>query len=171
MRSSCPCVATAMTGLSIRSANSRATLFAPITVSTTRSRSRPCDDLLHSCSTRAAPRLHRAGVSLRGGAAALQQRGRPSDSRRCLRSRRAVRHCALREGTGAGSGREAVPGPYPRLAGTVGSRRRLTEKGDPSMALVQIIEFRTSDIDRARQVNDEWWRATESKRTVRRHHL
>jgi len=39
------------------------------------------------------------------------------------------------------------------------------------MALVQIIEFRTSDIDRARQVNDEWWRATESKRTVRRHHL
>ena len=36
------------------------------------------------------------------------------------------------------------------------------------MAFVQIIEFRTSDIERARQVNDEWWRATEGKRTVRR---
>jgi hypothetical protein len=36
------------------------------------------------------------------------------------------------------------------------------------MAFVQIIEFRTSDIDKARQVNDEWWRATEGKRTVRR---
>jgi len=36
------------------------------------------------------------------------------------------------------------------------------------MAFVQIIEFRTSDVDRARQVNDEWWRATEGKRTVRR---
>jgi len=36
------------------------------------------------------------------------------------------------------------------------------------MAFVQIIEFRTSDIDRARHVNDEWWRATEGKRTVRR---
>jgi hypothetical protein len=28
------------------------------------------------------------------------------------------------------------------------------------MAFVQIIEFRTSDIERARQINDEWWRAT-----------
>lgn len=36
------------------------------------------------------------------------------------------------------------------------------------MAFVQIIEFRTSDIDRARQIDDEWWRATEGKRTVRR---
>ena len=36
------------------------------------------------------------------------------------------------------------------------------------MAFVQIIEFRTSDLDRARQVDDEWWRATEGKRTVRR---
>jgi hypothetical protein len=36
------------------------------------------------------------------------------------------------------------------------------------MAFVQIIEFRTADSDRARQVNDEWWRATEGKRTVRR---
>jgi O-phosphoseryl-tRNA(Cys) synthetase len=36
------------------------------------------------------------------------------------------------------------------------------------MAFVQIIEFRTSDIDRARQVDEEWWRATEGKRTVRR---
>jgi hypothetical protein len=36
------------------------------------------------------------------------------------------------------------------------------------MAFVQIIEFRTSDIERARQINDEWWRATEGKRTVRR---
>jgi hypothetical protein len=36
------------------------------------------------------------------------------------------------------------------------------------MAFMQIIEFRTTDIDRARRVNDEWWRATEGKRTVRR---
>ena len=36
------------------------------------------------------------------------------------------------------------------------------------MAFMQIIEFRTSDIDRGRKINDEWWRATEGKRTVRR---
>ena len=36
------------------------------------------------------------------------------------------------------------------------------------MAFVQIIEFRISDIEQARQVDDEWWRATEDKRTVRR---
>ena len=36
------------------------------------------------------------------------------------------------------------------------------------MAFMQIIEFRTTDIDSARRVNDEWWRATEGKRTVRR---
>jgi hypothetical protein len=36
------------------------------------------------------------------------------------------------------------------------------------MAFMQIIEFRTADIDRAREVNDEWWRATQGKRTVRR---
>jgi len=36
------------------------------------------------------------------------------------------------------------------------------------MTFVQIIEFRTSDIDRARQIDGEWWRATEGKRTVRR---
>ena len=36
------------------------------------------------------------------------------------------------------------------------------------MAFVQIIEFRTSDIEQARRANEEWWRATEGKRTVRR---
>jgi hypothetical protein len=36
------------------------------------------------------------------------------------------------------------------------------------MTFVQIIEFRTADIDGARQIDDEWWRATEGKRTVRR---
>ena len=36
------------------------------------------------------------------------------------------------------------------------------------MAFIQIIEFRTSDLERARQVDDEWWRATEGKRTVLR---
>jgi hypothetical protein len=36
------------------------------------------------------------------------------------------------------------------------------------MAFMQIIEFRTTDIDRARRINDDWWRATEGKRTVRR---
>lgn len=47
-----------------------------------------------------------------------------------------------------------------------GSRPR--PKGDQPMAFMQIIEFRTSDIDRGRQINDQWWRATEGKRTVRR---
>jgi len=36
------------------------------------------------------------------------------------------------------------------------------------MAFVQIMEFRISDVEQARQVNDEWWRATEGKRTARR---
>jgi hypothetical protein len=36
------------------------------------------------------------------------------------------------------------------------------------MAFVQIIEFGISDVEEARRVNDEWWRATEGKRTVRR---
>ena len=36
------------------------------------------------------------------------------------------------------------------------------------MPCMQIIEFRTSDVERARQVDDDWWRATEGKRTVRR---
>jgi len=36
------------------------------------------------------------------------------------------------------------------------------------MAFVQIIEFRTSDIEGARQIDEEWRRATEGKRTVRR---
>ncbi len=36
------------------------------------------------------------------------------------------------------------------------------------MAFMQIIEFRTSDMEPARQVDDDWWRATEGKRTVRR---
>jgi hypothetical protein len=36
------------------------------------------------------------------------------------------------------------------------------------MAFMQIIEFRASDVDGARQVDEDWWRATEGKRTVRR---
>lgn len=36
------------------------------------------------------------------------------------------------------------------------------------MAFVQIIEFKTSDIDGLRKVDDEWERATEGKRTARR---
>lgn len=36
------------------------------------------------------------------------------------------------------------------------------------MAFIQIIEFRTSSLERTRQVDDDWWRATEGKRTVRR---
>ncbi|HUZ22287.1 MAG TPA: hypothetical protein VMV07_00825 [Streptosporangiaceae bacterium] len=36
------------------------------------------------------------------------------------------------------------------------------------MAFVQIIEFRTSDIEGARQIDEEWRRATEGKRTARR---
>jgi hypothetical protein len=36
------------------------------------------------------------------------------------------------------------------------------------MTFMQIVEFRTSDIESFRQVNDEWWKATEGKRTVRR---
>jgi len=37
-----------------------------------------------------------------------------------------------------------------------------------SMAFVQVIEFNTTDIDSVRQVNEEWRRATEGKRTARR---
>ena len=36
------------------------------------------------------------------------------------------------------------------------------------MAFVQIIEFRTTDIDAARRIDEEWRRATEGKRTARR---
>lgn len=36
------------------------------------------------------------------------------------------------------------------------------------MAFVQIIEFRTSDIEAARQVNQDWLDATDGKRTLRR---
>jgi hypothetical protein len=36
------------------------------------------------------------------------------------------------------------------------------------MAFVQIIEFRTADIDASRRIDEEWRRATEGKRTVRR---
>jgi len=36
------------------------------------------------------------------------------------------------------------------------------------MAFIQIIQFHTADMERARQVDDDWWRATEGKRTVRR---
>jgi len=36
------------------------------------------------------------------------------------------------------------------------------------MAFVQIIEFRTSNIEPTRRINDQWRQATEGKRTVRR---
>jgi hypothetical protein len=36
------------------------------------------------------------------------------------------------------------------------------------MAFVQIIEFRTSNIEPTRQINEQWRQATEGKRTVRR---
>jgi hypothetical protein len=36
------------------------------------------------------------------------------------------------------------------------------------MGFVQIIEFLTTDIEAARRINEEWRRATEGKRTVRR---
>jgi hypothetical protein len=36
---------------------------------------------------------------------------------------------------------------------------------------MQIIEFRTADIEKARQVDEQWRRATEGKRTVRREML
>src|SRR6266567_9463579 len=36
------------------------------------------------------------------------------------------------------------------------------------MAFVQVIEFNTADIDAIRQIDEEWRRATEGKRTVRR---
>ena len=64
------------------------------------------------------------------------------------------------------SGRRALLEPYRRRAGTAGSRLLL--KGNQATAFVQIIEFRTSDIEQARRADDEWWRATEGKRTVRR---
>ena len=36
------------------------------------------------------------------------------------------------------------------------------------MAFMQIIEFRTSDIEELRRINEEWRQATEGKRTARR---
>jgi hypothetical protein len=36
------------------------------------------------------------------------------------------------------------------------------------MAFMQIIEFRTADIDAARHIDEDWRLATEGKRTVRR---
>lgn len=36
------------------------------------------------------------------------------------------------------------------------------------MAFVQIIEFRTSQMEEARRIDEEWRRATEGKRTARR---
>jgi len=36
------------------------------------------------------------------------------------------------------------------------------------MGFVQIIEFRTKDLDAVRKMDDEWWAATEGKRTLRR---
>ena len=36
------------------------------------------------------------------------------------------------------------------------------------MAFVQIIEFRTSNIEPTRRINEQWRQATEGKRTVRR---
>jgi hypothetical protein len=36
------------------------------------------------------------------------------------------------------------------------------------MTFVQLIEFRTTDVAGARQIDEQWWRATEGKRTVRR---
>jgi hypothetical protein len=51
-------------------------------------------------------------------------------------------------------------------AGTAGfSRLRL---GGLAMAFVQIIEFRTSDVDAVRKIDEEWRRGTEGKRTARR---
>lgn len=35
------------------------------------------------------------------------------------------------------------------------------------MTFAQIIEFRTSDIDKMRQIDQQWWNATEGKRTAR----
>jgi hypothetical protein len=36
------------------------------------------------------------------------------------------------------------------------------------MTFVQLIEFRTTDVEGVRQIDEQWWRATEGKRTVRR---
>jgi hypothetical protein len=42
------------------------------------------------------------------------------------------------------------------------------QEGEPVVALMQIIEFRTADITAARQIDVDWLRATEGKRTARR---
>lgn len=36
------------------------------------------------------------------------------------------------------------------------------------MTFVQVIEFRTDKLGEHRQIEEEWWRATEGKRTLRR---
>jgi hypothetical protein len=51
-------------------------------------------------------------------------------------------------------------------AGTAGFSRFTL--GGLAMAFVQIIEFRTSDVDAVRKIDEEWRRGTEGKRTARR---
>ena len=40
------------------------------------------------------------------------------------------------------------------------------QEGSRVMTFVQIIEFRTADITAARQIDEDWGRATEGKRTA-----
>ena len=66
---------------------------------------------------------------------------------------------------------EVKPGVAGRVAGRVPNSDWLIVADGKSAArrLTSVQKcFRTTDIDRARRVNDEWWRATEGKRTVRR---
>ena len=55
-----------------------------------------------------------------------------------------------------------------RAAGGHRPSRRPSSRGSPVMAFMQIIEFRTADITAARQIDEDWLRAAEGKRTMRR---
>jgi hypothetical protein len=53
-----------------------------------------------------------------------------------------------------------------RFGGPAGTASFWT--GGLVMAFMQVVEFRTSDVEAVRKIDEEWRRATEGKRTVRR---
>jgi hypothetical protein len=60
------------------------------------------------------------------------------------------------------------PGLTLRWRGRAEARPLLTTGGDDDMAFVQIIEFRTDDIEAMRAAEQDWERDTAGKRTARR---
>lgn len=85
-------------------------------------------------------------------------------ARRCPRA--ALGRTAVFRPTGRpeNGGQRAAGGPHARPAGTA-TPGGPAGGGSPVVAFMQIIEFRTADITAARQIDEDWLRATEGKRT------